>query len=104
MNIRWFGSRILWGGLLLLAGILFLLQNLGVIQFADIIWSVLFAIVGVFILSFYIYDRNHWWAFIPGLTMLSLALLMGLNILAPGFEDTLGGALFLGGIGLSFWI
>jgi hypothetical protein len=95
---------VLWGGVLIAAGILFLLQNLGVIQFADVIWSAVFGLVGVFVLSFFFADRNNWWALIPGITLLDLGLLILLNTFIPNFEDTLGGALFLGGIGLSFWL
>ncbi len=104
MNIRWVGSQTLWGGLLVAAGVLFLLQNLGVIQFAEIIWSVLFVIVGVFVLSFFLNDRNNWWALIPSIVLFDLAALIALGALFPGFSDTLGGALFLGGIGVSFWL
>ncbi len=104
MNIRWIGSRVLWGGLLIVGGVLFLLQNLEVIHFADVIWAVVFAIVGIFVLSFFFADRNNWWALIPGIILLDLALLIALDAFFPSFGDTLGGAIFLGGIGLSFWL
>jgi hypothetical protein len=102
VNIRWLNSRALWGGLLVAAGILFLLQNLGVIQFADIIWAILLALGGIFFLTFFITDRNNWWALIPGILLLDLALMVALDTFFPTFAGTTGGALFLGGIGLSF--
>jgi hypothetical protein len=104
MNVRWFGSRVLWGGLLIAAGILFLLQNLNVIRFAEIIWSILFALGGIFMLSFFIADRNNWWALIPSIVLFNLGLMVALDTIFPRFSDTVGGALFLGGIGLSFWL
>jgi hypothetical protein len=104
MNTRWIGSRALWGGLLIAAGVLFLLENLNVIQFADIIWSILFALGGIFILSYFIADRSNWWALIPGIILLDLALLVALDTFFPRFAGTTGGALFLAGIGLSFWL
>jgi hypothetical protein len=104
MNNRWIQSSILWGGLLVVGGILFLLQNLGVIHFAGVIWSVLFAILGIFVISFFFADRNQWWALIPGFFLFDLALLIALNAFFPDFGDTLGGVLFLAGMGLSFLI
>jgi hypothetical protein len=48
-------------------------------------------------------DRAHWWALIPGFTLLGLAALIGLEWLFPTVGDAVGGAVFLGGVGLSFW-
>ncbi len=104
MNVRWLGSRVLWGGLLIAAGILFLLENLGVIQFADIFWAILMGLGGVFFLSVFLADRNNWWALIPGIILFDLALLVALDAIFPQFAGSVGGALFLAGIGLSFWV
>ena len=89
---------------MIVAGVLFLLQSLGVIQFADIIWGILLGLAGVFILSFYFADRKNWWAFIPGIILLVLAVVIVLATFFPGFGGTMIGALFLGGIGMSFFI
>lgn len=98
-----FDLRILWGGLLICAGGLFLLQELNLIPNAwDIVWSVLFGVAGcMFIFAFWT-NRTQWWPLIPGLGLLSLGVLMVMEEFLPG-ADWLG-AIFLGGIGLSFWL
>ena len=94
-------SRILWGVLLITAGILFLLENLGVVAITGLIWSALFAIAGIVFIITYIDNHEHWWALIPGIILFFLGLMMGLSQL-PGWDERWGGALFLGGIGLAF--
>jgi hypothetical protein len=98
-----FDIRILWGLLLICAGALFMLQELNLIPSAwDLVWALLFGIAGcVFIFAFWT-NRTQWWPLIPGLGLLSLGLLMVLEEFLPG-SDWLG-AIFLGGIGLSFWL
>ena len=98
-----FDLRIIWGGLLIIAGGLFLLQEFGIFSSAwDIIWTFLFGIAGVGFLYLYLADRSHWWPLIPGLSLVSLAALILVEEFFPGI--TWGGAIFLGGIGLSFWL
>lgn len=97
------GSMILGLALASLGGLL-LLQNLGVLESArDILWTLVFAACGAAFLSVFVKDRAHWWAAIPGFTLLALGALIGLTALVPGFGTTWGGGLFLGGIGLGFW-
>lgn len=90
------------GFLLVIAGLLLLLQNLGV--FGDVlthaVWALLFGLGGLAFLVVFALDREQWWALIPGLTLLGLAILVG-------FGERLGAwgaALFLASIGLSFWL
>lgn len=96
--------RVLFGALLIGAGILFLLQSFNIIPNAwGILWTAAFLVgSGVF---FYVYftDRQQWWALIPAMTLLGLAGTVIVESLLPGIGN-LGGALFLGGIGLSFWV
>jgi len=98
-----FDLRILWGGLLICAGGLFLLQELNWIPSAwDLIWGLMFAVAGcVFLYAFWT-NRSHWWPLIPGLGLLSIAVLMVLEELLPGAEWL--GAIVLVGIGISFWV
>jgi len=88
------------GVLLLVAGGLLLLQNLGIFTptISGAIWAPLFGLGGMAFLLVFIFNREQWWALIPGMTLLGLAVLVG-------FGDrlgALGAAIFLAFIGLSF--
>ena len=98
-----FDLRILWGGLLICAGGLFLLQELNLIPSAwDLVWGILFGVAGCAFLFAFFTNRTQWWPLIPGLGLISLGVLLILDEFLPG-ADWLG-AIFLGGIGLSFWL
>jgi hypothetical protein len=101
---KWLESRFLWGVLLILGGVLFLLQNLGFFQIGDLFWAFILGLAGVFFLSVYVSNRFQWWALIPGFTLLSIAFLILLNVALPNFADIWGGSIVLGGIGLSFLV
>jgi len=98
----WFGSRYFWGGLIVLAGVILLLQSLDLIEFGSLLWSFLFVLGGVIFLSVFASNRENWWAIIPGLTLISIALLIGLDYFAPDLADDWGGSIVLLGIGSSF--
>jgi hypothetical protein len=99
---KWLGNRIFWGGLLILGGVVFLLQNLNIIQFGSLFWALLFALGGLFFLSVFLPNRLNWWALIPSLTLFSIALLLTTSYFFPAFSEIWGGSIVLGGIGLSF--
>ncbi len=95
--------RILWGGLLIVAGALFLLQELDFVLNAwELIMATLFALAGVVFLVAYWSDRSQWWPLIPGLALLSLGALILVDSFLPGIPWS--GAIFLGGIALAFWL
>ena len=73
---RWLGNRLFWGILLILGGVVFLLQNLGYFELGDLFWALLFGLGGLFFLSVFFPNRANWWALIPGLTLLSIAVLL----------------------------
>src|SRR5512141_570591 len=100
--MRWLESRILWGSLLILGGVLFLLQNLGIFQGGSLFWALLLGLAGVFFLSIFFANQANWWGLIPGFTLLSIALLITLHEFIPRFTNVWGGSLVLGAIGLSF--
>jgi hypothetical protein len=102
--MKWLESRILWGSLLVLGGLLFLLQNLGLLVIGNVFWIVLFGLGSLFFFSFFIQSRANWWALIPGLTLLSVTLLFVLDWFVPSFNESWGGGIILGGIGLSFFL
>jgi len=97
--------RILWGSLLILAGVLFMLQNLSVIPSAwGVIWGLFFGIAGAVFLYAFMSDRTQWWTVIPGITLLGLMVLVLADQFFPNFENIWGGGIFLAGIALSFWL
>lgn len=102
--IKKFDIRILIGALLIGAGILFLLETFNIIPGA---WTILWiaAFLGGSGVFFYIYfaDRQQWWALIPAMTLLGLAGTIFVGAYFPRISN-FGGALFLGGIGLGFWV
>ena len=103
--MRRFETRVAWGILLIAGGVLFLLQNLGILGGGiALLWALLFGAAGVIFLYVFLTDRANWWAVIPGFVLLSLAALIALDQLAPEVGGTWGGALFLGGVGLGFWV
>ena len=100
-----FEATVAWGILLIAGGVLFLLQNLGMLGSGmALLWALLFAGAGAVFLYVFLKDRANWWAVIPGCVLLSLGALIGLQELAPAVGSSLGGALFLGAISLSFWL
>lgn len=95
-------NRLFWGIVLILGGILFLLQNLGIFQGSDLFWGVSLAVAGILFLGVFYGDRQHWWALIPGMVLLSIGVLILLSAFVPGFDEGLGGLIILAGIGLGF--
>ena len=87
------------GTALILLGGLFVLQNMGFLHnVGDIFWGVVFLAVGAFFLLSYF--NGSWWAAIPGCVLAGI----GAMILLPDSLEQFGGAVFLGGIGLAFWL
>lgn len=94
-------SAIWLGALLVVAGIVFLLQNFGLFgEIEQLVWVVVFGLAGLAFLWVFIRDREQWWAIIPACTLLGLAALIGLGDRLGAW----GAALFMAAIGLSFWV
>jgi hypothetical protein len=100
--MKFLESRILWGGLLILAGILFLIQNLGLFREGDLFWVALLVLAGAFFLSIFLQNRANWWPLIPSLTLFSVGVIILINWISPDHGDRWSGSIILGGIGLSF--
>lgn len=103
--LRRFDPRLLLGILLIAGGVLFLLQNFNIIPASlGWLWALVFGAVGAGFVTAFIANRDNWWALIPGLIFFDLALLIGLEAAVPGFAERWGGALFLAGLSLPFWV
>jgi hypothetical protein len=97
--------RAIGGILLIVVGILLLLQNLGVFEvIVALIWALIFAAGGAIFLYMFLTNRANWWAIIPGFALLGIAALIALDELWPQVGGAVGAVLFLGGIGLAFWV
>ena len=72
-------SSIGLGILLLVAGVILLLQNFDVFGpvVTNLVWTLLFVLGGLTFLLVFAFEREHWWALIPGCTLLGLAVLVG---------------------------
>jgi hypothetical protein len=98
-----FDPRIVIGTLLIVAGTLGFLEAFGFLRDAsDIFWGLVFLAAGGIFLYMFAggFASGQWWAVIPGLVLAGIGVL----ILLPDSLDDLGGAVFLGAIGLSFWL
>ncbi|HEY5571899.1 MAG TPA: hypothetical protein VIK64_02695 [Anaerolineales bacterium] len=102
--MKWITSRVFWGLLLIAGGVIFLLENLNILEVGGLFWAVLFAIAGLGFLTVFIGDRQHWWALIPGIILLAIGSLIFLDAVSPQATERLGGVIVLGGIGLAFLI
>lgn len=91
----------IWGILLVSIGGLFLLQTMGILDFA---WQMTIGIgflIGAAIFgSVFARDRRHWWAVFPAFALGFIGAMILLDDLTPGFRFS--GSLFLGGLGLAF--
>jgi hypothetical protein len=94
------------GILLIVAGALLLFQSFGVLGIVvTLTWALLFAAGGLIFLYLFLTERTrYWWAVIPGFALLGLAALIILDEFFPRVGDVLGGTIFLGGVGLAFWV
>ena len=94
--------RTIFGGGLLLLGCLLLLEKLNVLRGAsDLFWGVIFLLGAAFFLSVFAQSpRGRWWAIIPAMALLG----MGGSAILPRAFSGWGGGIFLGALGLAFWV
>lgn len=102
--MRWLKSRILWGSLLLVFGILVLLENFGLFTLGGMVAAILLLLGGIFFIAIYAETRQHWWPLIPGITLLSVAAVVFVSQFFPRFADAWSGMIILAGIGVSFLV
>ena len=100
-----FDMRIIFGFVLIFAGSMFLLQNLGIFYGGtDLLAAILLGSAGGAALYVYANNRENWWALIPGFTLIGVALNIALSVVSSSLSNMFGGAIVLGGIALSFWM
>lgn len=101
MESRRLDRGIVWGSLLVLIGIVFLVQSLDLIRLP---WRVMgglgMAVAAAVFFGVYAQDRRQWWALFPafGLAFPAIMTLLG----GLPLVDDLAGPLLLGGMGLVF--
>lgn len=100
--MKWPILRVLWGLLLILAGILFLLNSSGTITIGEFLWAIILSIGGLAFLSVFFSDRQQWWALFPAFGLLIGGTILFMENAFPGLPGDIGGAVALGGIGLAF--
>jgi hypothetical protein len=93
----------MWGVLLVVMGILFLLESLNVLVLGAA-WAVLFAFGGLAFAYTFLENREQWWAIIPAMTLLGISALIAVDAVLPELGDLLGGSIFLLALSLSFLI
>jgi hypothetical protein len=93
----------LLGLFLVAAGILLLLQTMGiVVADSNLVWSILFILGGLAFLTVLAVERGAWWPAIPGFTLLGIGALMALQVAFPFGAAAFGGSIFLAFLGLGF--
>jgi hypothetical protein len=96
-----FDFRLAIGGVLILMGGLLLLQQMGIISGdISVIWASLLIAAGVIFMAVFALNRQHWWALIPGLTLIGVGVIPFL----PDEYTYLAGSIMLGAVGLSFFL
>jgi len=100
--MKWPILRILWGLLLVLAGIIFLLNSMGTIAIGDYQWAIILALGGLAFLSVFLADRQQWWALFPSFGLLIGGSVIFIENAFPGLSGEVSGSIAMGGIGLAF--
>lgn len=97
-----FDLRTIFGGGLVLLGGLMLLEKLKILSGA----AGLFFGAALFLTSIYFFSvffsniNGRWWAIIPAMALIG----MSINAILPEFISDVGGGVFLGALGLAFFI
>lgn len=91
------------GIILISTGVIFLLNNFNVITLDwDILMGPLFGFGGLIFLLVFMINTDDWWALIPASALIGLGVIIFLG--QSDFESDWVGGLFLGMLGVSFWL
>lgn len=97
------GMTLILGVLLISTCVFLLLINFNIITLdRDILMGLLFVLGGLIFLLVFIININDWWALIPAMALISLGIIICLG--ESDFESDWVGGLFLGMLGISFWL
>ena len=94
------------GGILLVAaGVIFLLDNLGLIMLDwELLIGPMFGIGGLVFLMVFILNTDDWWALIPGFVLMGIGIIVFMDDNMQAVADRWSGAVFLGFLGLAFFL
>lgn len=95
-------TSIIAGIALMAAGVLLLLDLLGILEAAAFVWPLIFAAAGAAFLALFFRSRDNWWAAIPGSVFLGLAAVITVTQLWPGPAAGWAGALLFLFMGTGF--
>ena len=102
---RRFLLSVLGGILLVTAGVILLLSNLGRITFDwEVIVGPLLAIGGLVFLFVFITNTDEWWALIPGFVLIGIGINTFMGQWMAAVDSRIGGTIFLGFVGLPFFL
>ncbi len=92
------------GGLILIAaGVVFLLDNLGMIMLDwELLIGPMFALGGLIFLMVFIFNTENWWALIPGFVLIGIGIIIFMRKNMESLAELWSGAVFLGLLGLAF--
>lgn len=96
--------NLIWGIVLVLMGLLFLLESIGLIpELSPTIWAVVFGTVSLIFFALYAASGLRYWGWLfPAFIFAGLA---GTTYLAvSGADGTIAGAFFMGAVSLPFWL
>lgn len=95
-------ANVLVGGGLIVLGVLFLLEKIGILRGAvSLFWGAVLLVGAILFIRIYTANMTvHWWAIIPGMVLLGI----GCGALLPESLRFWDSALFLGPLALAFWI
>lgn len=95
--------RVIFGLLLILAGILLGMQQFGYLpgDFGDVFGTLAFGLGLVFFFTIFMSDRSQWWAALLSFIFLGLTLTSAVDLFLPQISD-ISGSVFLLMIGLGF--
>jgi hypothetical protein len=88
----------------MIVGVLYFLENLGLLQVGGSVVPLIFAFGGLSFLYVFLTSHTSWWAIIPASALLGLAALIAWEQFGPDSAESWGPALFLAALSVSFWV